>query len=278
MYIEVESGIQLYVEDLLPLEGGNGHTLIFLHGWPGSHRIFDYPFQILPHHGFRCIGIDFRGFGRSDKPWHGYHFDRMAEDLSIIIESLDIKNALLIGYCMGGSIALRYLAKYHDGSKIKKLVLVGTAAPLLSRRDEQITYDPPFPQIEQLIEQLHHDLPQAVTDFTGTLFHRYTSLEYRSWFLYNCLEGASYALIQSAVSLRDETIDETILDDCSYIQVPTGIFHGAHDQVVNFSAAVTIQQHIPGSLIYRFEQSGHGLVHDEKERFISTLLSFIQNT
>lgn len=67
MFIEVESGVKLYVEDLRPQDDGNGHTLMFLHGWPGNHRVFDYAYQILPHHRFRCIGLDFRGFGKSDK-------------------------------------------------------------------------------------------------------------------------------------------------------------------------------------------------------------------
>ncbi|WDH84678.1 alpha/beta fold hydrolase [Paenibacillus urinalis] len=273
MFIEVESGVNLYVEDLRPQDGGNGHTLMFLHGWPGNHRVFDYAYQILPHHRFRCIGLDFRGFGKSDKPWHGYHYDRMAEDLSVVIDMLDLKNVTLVGYSLGGSIAIRYMSKYHHGSKIDKLILVSAAAPAFAKREESSTYGIPLPMLDQLIDQLHQDLPQAITDFSGTLFHRYVSPEYQNWFLHNCMESASYALIQTAVALRDEDL----LEDMTYIEVPTGIFHGIHDQIVPFTAAVAIQQEIPGSLIYRFEQSGHHLIYDEKERFLSTLLSFLKN-
>jgi len=56
------------VEDLNPK--GN-KTILFLHGWPGDHTLFEYQFNELPKRRYRCIGIDTRGFGKSDKPWRG---------------------------------------------------------------------------------------------------------------------------------------------------------------------------------------------------------------
>ena len=59
-YIKVEPNVKIYVEDLNP-EGKK--TILFLHGWPGSHKLFEYQFDQLPKMGYRCIGIDTRGFG-----------------------------------------------------------------------------------------------------------------------------------------------------------------------------------------------------------------------
>ncbi len=65
-YINVEPAVKVYVEDLNP-EGNK--TIVFLHGWPGSHDLFEYQFDFLPKRGFRCVGIDQRGFGKSTTGW-----------------------------------------------------------------------------------------------------------------------------------------------------------------------------------------------------------------
>jgi hypothetical protein len=68
------NGININVEDI-----GTGKPIIFIHGWPVNHKMFEYQFTELPKHGHRCIGIDLRGFGDSDKPWDGYNYDSMSE-------------------------------------------------------------------------------------------------------------------------------------------------------------------------------------------------------
>ena len=80
-YVKVEPNVELYVEDLNP-EGKN--TIVFLHGWPGSHRLFEYQFNQLSKLGYRCIGIDQRGFGKSDKPYGGYDYNRLSDDIRCV--------------------------------------------------------------------------------------------------------------------------------------------------------------------------------------------------
>jgi non-heme chloroperoxidase len=59
-YVTVEPGVNIYVEDINP---GGSKTIVFIHGWPVSHKQFEYQFDVLPALGYRCIGIDWRGFG-----------------------------------------------------------------------------------------------------------------------------------------------------------------------------------------------------------------------
>jgi non-heme chloroperoxidase len=103
MYIEVEKDIRVFISDLNPGQGTR--PVVFLHGWPANHRMFEYQYNVLPLYGFRCIGIDLRGFGMSDKPWHGYSYDRLADDLSAVLESLQLEEAALVGFSIGGAIA-----------------------------------------------------------------------------------------------------------------------------------------------------------------------------
>jgi non-heme chloroperoxidase len=70
----VEPDVNIYVEDV---NRKNRKTILFIHGWPANHKLFEYQFNILPAMGYRCIGMDLRGFGKSDKPWEGYSYDRL---------------------------------------------------------------------------------------------------------------------------------------------------------------------------------------------------------
>ena len=105
-YVRVESGVKLYVEDINP-EGSK--TIVFLHGWPLNHKQFEYQFDVLPAMGYRCIGIDWRGFGKSDKPISGYNYNRLADDIRAVVDALQLDNFTLIGHSTGGAIAIRYI-------------------------------------------------------------------------------------------------------------------------------------------------------------------------
>ena len=91
-YVNVEPNVKIYVEDLNPT---GKKTILFLHGWPGSHKLFEYQFNQLPMMGYRCIGIDTRGFGNSDKPWRGYDYDRLADDVRCVIDTLKLHDIIL---------------------------------------------------------------------------------------------------------------------------------------------------------------------------------------
>lgn len=110
-YITVEKNVDIYVYDVGPRDG---KPILFLHGWPLNNTVFEYQYDQLPKLGFRCIGIDLRGFGKSDKPWTGYTYDRLADDVRVVIENLRIDNITLAGHSMGGAIAIKYMARHRD--------------------------------------------------------------------------------------------------------------------------------------------------------------------
>ena len=65
--------------------------------------MYQYQLNVLPEHGFRCI-MDIRGNGQSDKPWTGYTYDRLADDIAIVLEALQVENATLVGFSVGGAL------------------------------------------------------------------------------------------------------------------------------------------------------------------------------
>mgnify|MGYP001434146189 CR=1 FL=1 len=268
MYIEVERGIRIYVHDMNP--GKGGRPIVFVHGWPANHKMFEYQYNVLPHYGFRCLGLDLRGFGQSDKPWSGYSYDRLSDDLSIVLETLQLENAALVGFSIGGAISIRYMAR-HGGRRIGKLALVDAAAPVFTKRPDY-PYGLPVEQVNDLIRQTYKNRPQMLAAFGGMFFNRNLGPQLLNWFHDLGLEASSHATIQCLISLRDEDLRK----DLGSIRVPTGIFHGIHDQIVHFANAQVMQKAIAGSRLYPFNNSGHGVVIDETDAFNAALLGFLQ--
>ena len=66
----------------------------------------------LAANGYRCIAHDRRGHGRSSQPWNGNDMDTFADDLSELIKALDLKDAVLIGFSMGGGEVARYIGRH----------------------------------------------------------------------------------------------------------------------------------------------------------------------
>jgi non-heme chloroperoxidase len=174
--IKGTNGISINVEDI-----GTGTPIIFIHGWPVNHNMFEYQFTELPKYGYRCIGIDLRGFGDSDKPWDGYNYDTMTDDLRAVLDTLNVDNATLAGFSMGGAIAIHYMSR-HQGSGISKLVLMGAAAPCFTKRDD-FPYGIDKSTVDDLIHQTYEDRPTMLKNFSEIFFAnpQKLSAEFKIW-------------------------------------------------------------------------------------------------
>ncbi len=262
--IEVEHGTTLFVEDI-----GSGQPVIFLHGWPVNHRMFEHQMATLPEKGFRFIGVDLRGYGQSDKPASGYDYDRMADDLRVVIDTLELKDAVLCGFSMGGAIAIRYMAK-HGEKGVSRLALLGAAAPVFTQRDD-FKFGLPKENVDDLILGAYADRADMLKDFGGLFFGKEPSTHFNSWFHSLGMQAGPHATIESARTLRDADLR----GDLSAISVPTAILHGRNDEICPFDLAEQMEAGIANATIIPFEESGHSLFHDEREKFNETIIQFI---
>ncbi|CDN38336.1 unnamed protein product [Bacillus thuringiensis DB27] len=86
MFVTVEKDVHIFVQDVNP--GPGSKTVFFVHGWPLNHQMYQYQLNVLPEHGFRCIAMDIRGNGQSDKPWTGYPVKYYEKRTCIVIQVL----------------------------------------------------------------------------------------------------------------------------------------------------------------------------------------------
>ncbi|KFZ41528.1 MAG: alpha/beta fold hydrolase [Thermoactinomyces vulgaris] len=258
--------INIYVEDLRP---ECQKVILFLHGWPGNHHLFEYQFNRLPKYGYRCIGMDIRGFGKSDKPFSGYDYDTLADDVRGVVEALGLRDFTLVGHSTGGAIAARYMGRYQ-GYGVSKLVLVAAAAPSLIRRTN-FPYGVEKETILQIIKDTYRDRPRMLRDFGDRFFYQHTSQAFSDWFFQLGLEAAGWA----TAAIAKTWIREVLFTDLEAIRVPVLIIHGIHDQVVPFELGEIQQRMIRNARLVPFQFSGHGSFYDEKEEFNHQLARFI---
>jgi non-heme chloroperoxidase len=266
-YVRVEPNVRIYVEDLNP-EGKK--TILFLHGWPGSHKLFEYQFDQLPRMGYRCIGIDTRGFGNSDKPYGGYDYNRLSDDVKCVVDALKLQDFTLAGHSTGGAIAIRYMAR-HKGFGVSKLALLAAAAPSLIKRPN-FPYGLEIDDVIKIIKGTYTDRPKMLSDFGDIFFFQHVTKAFSDWFFQLGLQAAGW----STAAIANTWIDEVLFSDLGTINVPTLIIHGIHDKVVPFPLAEVQKQGIKNSKLIPFNYSGHGSFYDQRDKFNEELVRFIE--
>lgn len=263
--VNVEQGVRVFVNDINPT---GDKTIIFMHGWPASYELFEYQYNKLPMEEYRCIGIDCRGFGSSDKPWSGYDYDRLADDLLAVIKALRLRNVTLLGHSTAGAVALRYMAR-HKGYNVSKLVLCAAAAPALVA-SPRLPGGQSVEVVNQIIQGAYTDRPAMLRGFGDIFFYTKVSQALSDWLFAMGLRAASWATIAIA---KDWLVEE-MFDDMAKVRVPTLIMHGIHDQVCPFALGEAQHKGIKNSKLVPFEHSGHGLFYDEMAKFNVELMQF----
>jgi non-heme chloroperoxidase len=264
-YIEVEPNVRLHITD-----AGEGRPIVLIPGWPLSDEMYEYQYNYLINKNFRVIGITLRGFGKSDKPYGKYDYDIHALDIQRVLVKLDIKDAVLCGFSMGGAIAVRFLSAYN-GNHISKLVLAGAAAPIWTQRKD-FPFNLPVSAVDDLIELNYKDRPKLLSDFAKIFSATETSLNegIGNWLNSICLSASSYATAQCLMALRDSDLRS----DLAKIKIPTLIMHGKKDKICSFDLAGQMKEGITSSKVVAFEKSGHSLFLEETHKFNQELAKF----
>ena len=268
--IETAPNVRLHVEDW-----GQGQPVVFLHGWPLSHEMFEYQINQLGNE-FRCILIDRRGFGKSDQPWSGYDYDTLADDIQAVLEALDLNGVILVGFSMGGAEALRHLSR-HGSNRISKLVLLGAAAPrLLKAPDFEEGVDKSV--FDEMIENIIQDRAAFVESFSkdffgATILNTPLSSKLMDWFHSLIMKSSPRAFINCILTFSQADLR----DDLAKVDVPTLIIHGTADKIVPYDlTARAMHQEIAGSRLISYEDAPHGFFYTEWPQLNRDLEAFIK--
>lgn len=271
--ITTQDGTQIYFKDW-----GEGPPVVFSHGWPLNSDSWEAQMFHLASNGFRAIAHDRRGHGRSSQPWHGNEMDTYSDDLARVIEALDLKNAILIGFSTGGGEVARYIGR-HGTSRVAKAGLISAVPPLMLKTDAN-----------------PGGLPREVFDGirAGSLKDRsqlYKDLASGPFFGFN-RPGAKVSQgmidsfwMQGMTGGHKNTYDcikafsETdFTEDLKRFDVPTLVVHGDDDQIVPIDAAGRASAKLVRNATLKvYPGAPHGITDTHKDQLNADLLDFAKS-
>jgi len=274
--ITTKDGTQIYYKDW-----GSGQPIVFSHGWPLSAEDWDAQLIFFASRGFRCIAHDRRGHGRSTQTWDGNEMDTYADDLVMLTETLDLKNAIHVGHSTGGGEVARYIGRHGAGrakGRVAKAVLVGAVPPLMVKTSGN-PGGLPLDVFDGFRATLLADRAQFFKDIPAGPFYGYNRPGAKvsqgiidNWWRQGMMSGvkAAYDCIK-AFSETDFT------EDLRRFDVPTLIMHGDDDQIVPIGASAMISSKlVRNAQLKVYKGLPHGMCTINKDQINTDLLAFIQ--
>jgi non-heme chloroperoxidase len=270
--ITMKDGAEIYYKDW-----GTGPPVVFCHGWPLTADSWEGQMLFLAANGYRCIAHDRRGHGRSSQTWTGNDMDTYAEDLSQLIETLELHGAVLIGFSAGGGEVARYIGR-HGTKRLAKVALIAAVTPLMLKTDENPD-GLPIEVFDGLRTSSIGDRSQFYMDLAGgpffganrpgakvsqgmidSFWHQGVMAGHRN--AYECIRAFS---------------ETNFSEDLRKFDVPTLIVHGDDDQIVPIGAsALRAAKLVKYATLKVYAGAPHGLIQTHKSRINADLLEFLK--
>ena len=265
------ANIDIYYED-----HGTGTPVVLIHGYPLSSRAWDKQVPVLLEAGHRVITYDRRGFGKSSQPASGYDYDTFAADLNILLEHLDLRDAVLAGHSMGTGEVTRYLGRYGS-ARAAKGVLVSPILPYLLQADDNPD-GVPRGLLDGFVQAARADTPAWMKGFLDTFYNidtlRGTLVSDQAWQAsWNLAVTASATAAVACIG----TWTTDFRDDLPKIDVPVLVVQGDADQVLPLDKT---GQRLPGLIkdveLVVVEGAPHAIAWTHADQVNTALLDFLR--
>ena len=262
--------IELHFEDY-----GAGKPVVLIHGWPLSGRSWELQVPALVEGGYRVIAYDRRGFGSSSQPWGGYDYDTFAADLDKLTQHLDLREATLVGFSMGGGEVARYLGTFAR-DRVAKAVLAAAVPPYLYKSDDNPEGTTDDAAIAGLQAKVTSDRLAFLEEFTTGFFTAGGELKVSEAQRAYTRDIAAFASPKGTLDCIDAFGRTDFRGDLATITVPTLVIHGDSDAIVPFEASgKRSAEAIGGSELVVIAGGPHGINATHAEQFNRALLDFL---
>jgi non-heme chloroperoxidase len=230
----------------------------------------------LAQNGYRTIAHDRRGHGRSSQPSGGNEMDTYANDLATLIETLDLRDVVLIGHSTGGGEVTRYIGR-HGTSRVAKAVLVSAVSPLMLKTEAN-PEGTPIEAFDEIRAGVAADRSQFFKDLTTPFYGANRPGAEVSQGVTDAfwLQGMQGGLKNEYECIKAFS-ESDLTEDLKKFDVPTLIIHGDDDQIVPIGAsALASSKLVEGSTLKIYEGGDHGLADTHKDQLNADLLAFLR--
>jgi non-heme chloroperoxidase len=270
--IKTADDVEIFYKDW-----GTGRPIVFSHGWPLSADDWDAQMLFFLHKGYRVIAHDRRGHGRSTQTATGNEMDTYADDLKVLFEALDLKDAVMIGHSTGGGEVARFLGR-HGTSRVSKAVLLGAVPPIMVKSDAN-PGGLPIEVFDGFRAALAANRAQFFVDVPTGPFYGYNRSGAKvdqgvidNWWRQGMMGGtkAHYDCIKA--------FSETDFNaDLKSINIPVLVLHGDDDQIVPIAdSALLSAPLLPQGVLKVMKGLPHGMATTHADQVNAELLAFIE--
>jgi pimeloyl-ACP methyl ester carboxylesterase len=266
-FIETHDGTALFYQDF-----GAGKPVVFVAPWALGCDWWEYEMAALVGRGMRCIAYDRRGQDRSTQPARGYDFDTLADDLSAVLDTLDLREVTLVGHSMGAAETVRYLSR-HGSARVARLVLVAPITPqVVKTAGNPDGIDPQI--LEKGRATLAKDRAGAIGRAAPAFFGAPTntvSPELTQWWVQLMLRCPLPLMLE----LHRSFTETDFAPDLPRISVPTLVVHGDKDvsALIDLTGRRTAQA-IRDARLVVYDGAAHGLPITHMERLNEEIFRF----
>lgn len=267
---EGQQPVEIYYED-----HGKGKPVVLIHGWPLSGRSWEAQVPALIEAGYRVISYDRRGFGASSQPWIGYDYDTLAADLNGLMNHLDLREAALVGFSMGGGEVARYISIY-GAERVSKAVFASSVTPYLYKSADNPEGGLDDATIQQFKDGVTKDRIAFLDEFAENFFSANHQLQVSESQRVYARNIAAVASPKGTLDCIDAFSKTDFRGDLAKIDIPALIIHGDADGIVPFEVSgARTHTAIAGSLLKLIKGAPHGCNLSHAEEFNKGLLQFL---
>jgi non-heme chloroperoxidase len=256
---------------------GKGKPVVFSHGWPVNADCWDPQMEFLRQRGYRVIAHDRRGHGRSSQPDEGHDMDTYADDLAAVMNTLDIKDATLVGHSTGGGEVTRYVGR-HGTSRISKIVLIAPVVPLMLK-----TADNPEGVPIEVYDNLRKNTLLNRSEFLRQVavpvygFNR-PSAKVSQGLIDSLWSMGMMGAINAEYACLKALSETDFTADLKKFDVPTLFIQGDDDQIVPLAISSMIASKlVKNSTLKVYPGAPHGIPQTMPEEINGDILSFLEN-
>ena len=270
--ITAKDGTQIYYKDW-----GRGPVVTFSHGWPLNADAWDGQMLFLAQQGFRVIAHDRRGHGRSGQASSGNDMNGYADDLAVVLETLELKNVTLVGHSTGGGEVARYIGR-HGTERVAKVVLIAAVPPIMVKTDAN-PEGLPLEVFDGLRAAVAADRARFWKEFALQFYGAnrpgaQVSQGVLEQFWRLSMQGG-LKNVYDCIKAFSET---DFTEDLKKIDVPTLLMHGEDDQIVPVhDASKKSEKLIPEVEAIYYPGAPHGLTVTHQDQINADILAFLRS-
>jgi non-heme chloroperoxidase len=257
---------------------GEGPPVVFSHGWPLNSDSWEAQMLFVASNGFRAIGHDRRGHGRSSQTWDGNEMDTYAGDLAAVMDALDLRDATLFGFSTGGGEVARYIGR-HGTDRVAKAGLVSAVPPLMLKTDDN-PGGVPIDVFDGLREASLADRAQLYRDLAdGPFFGNNRegveiSQGTRDAFWRQGMQSGHRNAYESIAAFSATDFRE----DLARFDIPTLVIHGDDDQIVPYEVGGKASAElIDSATLKTYPDAPHGITDTHRDQLNKDLLEFLRS-